>query len=90
METLNKTEATSLLRLQGGQGPPPPTSYFPWHVSQTLRDRKDILTDSNDPLAIFGDEEHHVLEPSFKKIQDGFLAPCSSLANPKSGKRAKS
>ena len=89
METLYKTEAKSLLRFPGDQGPLPPSSYFPWDVSQPLRGRKNVFIHNNDHLANFSDEDHHVLESSFKIIQDGFLAPCSSLANPKSGKGTK-
>ena len=113
METLYKTEAKSLLRFPGGQGPLPPSSYFPWDVPQPLRGRKNVFfffklynivlvlpniemdppqvyfIHNNDHLTNFSDEDHHVLESTFKIIQDGFLAPCSSLANPKSGKGTK-
>ena len=50
---------------------------------------KDVFIHNNDHRANFSNEDHHIPESSFKIIQDGFLAPCSSLANPKSGKGTK-
>lgn len=70
----------------GSQGPRPsssiqllPLGCFP----------KDVFIHNNDHCADFSDEDHHVPESSFKIIQDGFPAPCSSLANLKLGERSR-